>query len=127
MKNENLLKLIVEEIQTMNEANLIELNNIYCESINAMDNIIYSNDEEFFELLDWSGLRVAQSVFYGDYNYSHDWVTFDGYGNLKTYHYFTYDELVELPMTMAEYISENYNEFEHLFSINIDTLVNLEQ
>ena len=120
--NEALTNLILAEINEMNESNLIDLNNTYCDSCNIPDNHIYNNDEEFFEMLDWSGLRVAQAVFYGNYNYSHAWVTFDGYGNLQSYHYFTTEELVELPKVMAEYIAENYNDFQHLFSSEVDQL-----
>jgi hypothetical protein len=120
--NEALTNLILAEIKEMNESNLIDLNNTYCDSINAPDSIIYNNDEEFFEMLNWSGLRVAQATFYGDYNYSHDWVTFDGYGNFKSYQYFSVESLVELPKVMAEYIADNYNDFQHLFSSEVDQL-----
>jgi hypothetical protein len=120
--NESLTNLILAEINDLNESDLILLNNLYCDSINAPDSIIYSNDQEFFDMLNWSGLRVAQAIFYGDYTYSNAWVTFDGYGNFKTYHYFTTEELVELPKVMAEYIADNYNEFESLFSSEVDKL-----
>ena len=124
MKHEALIQTIIDEINAMTEAELIELNNVYCDSANYPDKHIYNNDEEFFEMLGWSGLRVAQSVFYGDYNYSHAWVTFDGYGNLQSYHFFTTNELVDLVPTMAEYISDNFNDFEHLFSADIFNLIN---
>jgi hypothetical protein len=119
---ETLISLILAEINEMNETSLIELNNSYCESINAFDNIVYPNEEEFFETLNWSGLRVAQATFYGEYNYSHDWVTFDGYGNFKSYQYFSVESLFELPKVMAEYIADNYNDFQHLFSSEVDQL-----
>lgn len=120
---ETLIELILSEINDMNENDLVQLNNSYCDSINAPDSIIYSNDEEFFEMLNWSGLRVAQATFYGDYNYSHDWVTFDGYGNLQSYATITKDLLVDLPKTMAEYIAENYEDFSDLFSSDVDQLI----
>lgn len=120
---ETLTNLIFEEINDMTEQSLLTLNNFYCESINDMDSIVYSNDEEFFNLLLWDGMRVAQAVFYGDYNYSHNWVTFDGYGNFKSYQYFSINELVESPKVMAEYIADNYNEFESLFSSDVDQLI----
>lgn len=119
---ETLTNLIIAEINEMSESNLIDLNNTYCYSINAPDSIIYSNDEEFFNMLDWNGLRVAQATFYGYYNYSHNWVTFDGYGNFQSYEYFTIDQLIELPKVMAEYIVDNYNDFQHLFSSEVDKL-----
>lgn len=107
----NTITALTDIINNMNEAELVQLNNIYCESINDMDSIVYSNDEEFFELINFSGLRVAQATFYGDYNYSHNWVTFDGYGNFKSYAIFTTDCLIELVSVIAEYISDNQNDF----------------
>jgi hypothetical protein len=124
MNNEKLINLVLSEINEMSESNLIDLNNLYCESINAPDSIIYSNDEEFFEMLNWSGLRVVQATFYGNYNYSHNWVSFDGYGNFKSYQYIEVTDLVELPKVMAEYICEDYNSFSHLFSVEVDQLIN---
>ena len=120
MKQETLIETIIAEINAMTESELIELNNVYCDSASYPDNHIYNNDEDFFDMLGWSGLRVAQSVFYGDYNYSHAWVTFDGYGNLQSYHFFTVDKLVDFVPTMAEYIAENFNEFEQLFIFSSD-------
>jgi predicted ATPase len=71
-------------------------------------------------MLGWSGLRVAQAVFYGDYNYSHNWVTFNGYGNFQTYNFFTADNLIESVENMAITISENADDFEFLFDINLE-------
>jgi hypothetical protein len=120
----DLTQTIIDEIYSMNENELIELNNIYCESCNYPDSHIYSNDEEFFEMLNWSGLRVAQAVFYGDFNYSHEWITFNGYGNFETYEFFTTDNLIDIVETIGQYVSENYNDFSHLFSVEVDQLIN---
>lgn len=106
---------ILNAINSMNENELVELNNRYCDVMNYSDDTVFSNDEDFFNMFGWDGLTVAQKTFYGDYNYSHDWVTFDGYGNFKSYFCFTTDELCELPETMAEYIAEQFGEFEDLF------------
>jgi hypothetical protein len=119
---EALTNLIIAEINEMNENQLIELHNTYCDFCNYSDSHIYSNDEDFFENLGWSGLRVAQAVFYGDYNYSHNWVTFNGYGNFQTYNFFTADNLIESVKNMAEHIADNYNDFSHLFSSEVDQL-----
>lgn len=122
MKQETLIQTIIDEINAMTESELIELNNVYCDSCNMPDNHIYNNDEDFFSMLGWSGLRVAQSVFYGDYNYSHAWVTFDGYGNLQSYHFFTTEQLVDLVPTMAQYIADNSEEFQFLFNLDLESL-----
>ena len=112
-----LLNAINKADENFNSNQLLELNNTYCEAINNMDNQIFSNDDEFFEMFfpnAGDGLKVAQAVFYGDYNYSHDYVMFNGYGNLQSYDYISVKELCELPEVMAEYIAENFNEFSHL-------------
>lgn len=105
------MKAIIEIINNMSESELVQLNNVYCESINDMDSIVYSNDEEFFELINFSGLRVAQATFYGNYNYSHNWVTFDGYGNFKSYDRFETYCLADFVGTIAEYIADNQDDF----------------
>jgi hypothetical protein len=122
MKNKALIETIIEEINGFNENELIDLNNAYCDHINSMDNYIYSNDEDFFNFLDWNGLRVAQAIFYGDYNYSHDYVTFDGYGNFQTYGIINKDKLADCVETMAEYIADNCEDFQYLFNIDLESL-----
>jgi hypothetical protein len=119
---------IIELINNMTQSELVELNNTYAQSCNMYDSEIFSNDEEFFSMFypnAGDGLKVAQAVFYGDYNYSHDWVAFNGYGNLQSYGYITTDELCELVPTIAEYIEENPNDFSSL--INIDELQETEE
>ena len=108
---------IINIINKMTTDQLIELNNRYCQSI-CSEGEIYENDEEFFNLFfpnAGDGLRVAQAVFYGDYNYSHNYVKFNGYGNLESLDYFEVNDLCELVSTMAEYIAENFEEFNDLF------------
>lgn len=120
-------KAIIEAIHKMDELELVELNNLYALEIqNNPDGEVFANDEEFFNMLGWDGLRVAQAIHFGDYNYSHEWVTFDGYANFKSYSFFRVDDLCELVETIAESITENYNIFAHLFSKEIDELINNE-
>ena len=115
---------IINQIEKLNESELIDLNNTYCQSINNTDSEIFENDEEFFAIFypnAGDGLEVAQRVFYGNYNYSHKYVTFNGYGNLESFDYMDTDKLYECVTTMAEYIIENENEFSHLldfFEVN---------
>ena len=107
---------IIETINAMDASELIQLNNEYCMSINAPDSEIYTNDEEFFiTFFSDSPMRLAQAICYGDYHYYHEFVRFNGYGNLETFQNMTTDQLCELVPTMAEYIAENFYEFEYLF------------
>jgi hypothetical protein len=116
-KNINKMKTskILKAIKEMNKSELIELNNLYSQIIGSNDEVYY-NDEEFFKIFFQNGLEVARSIFYGEYNYGHEYVKFNGYGNLESFDYFDIDDLCELPYEMAEYISENFNDFKHLFN-----------
>ena len=42
--------------------------------------------------------------------------TIETYGNLQSYYHFNIDELIEYPETIADYITENFEEFEDLFN-----------
>jgi hypothetical protein len=110
-------KQILDAIYSANTSQLIDINNTYCQSCNMYDDEIYNNDEEFFEMFypnAGDGLKVAQAVFYGNYNYSHNYVRFNGYGNLESMEYISADNLCEWVDTMAEYIADNFNEFSHI-------------
>ena len=114
--NEIIVSNIIDSINAMDASELIQLNNEYCMSINAPDSEIYTNDEDFFiTFFSDSPMRLAQAICYGDYHYYNEYVRFNGYGNLETFQNMTTDQLCELVPTMAEYIAENFYEFEYLF------------
>lgn len=103
---------IIDIINDMNEADLIQLNNEYCEAINDNDGQIYDNDEHFFATYFGNDtIGAVRAVSYGSYNYSHNYVKFNGYGNLESFSYFTADDLCENVETMAEYIADNLHDF----------------
>lgn len=115
--NANRIKQIVDAINNMTESELINLNNTYCQCCN-IDSEVYGNDEDFFATFfpnAGDGLKVAQAVHFGNYNYSHDWVRFNGYGNLESIATFGLDDLCESVQVIAEYVSENESEFSDLF------------
>ena len=112
-----LLNAINKADENFNSNELVELNNAYCYHCNSSDNEIYSNDEEFFETFfpnTGDGLRVAQAVHFGNYKYNHNWVQFNGYGNLDSYDYITVKDLCEFPETIVDYILEDVSDFENL-------------
>lgn len=115
----NKLTSIIEQINNMTASELIDLNNTYCQSANYSDSEIFSNDDDFFTTFFGNDvLRAVQATQFGDYNYSHDYVTFNGYGNLDSFDRMTADNLCELVPTMAEYILENEDDFSHLFDFS---------
>lgn len=111
MKQEQILNLILE----MDSEQILQLNNLFCEHANYHDDYIYLNDEDFFETWGASGYEVARSTFYGDYNFSHDYVKFNGYGNLESMSYLDKDSFPDSAENIAEYISENFEDFEDFF------------
>lgn len=76
----------------------------------------YENDEHFFEEFfshDLEGL--VQRVCYGEYRFTDEWVTFDGYGNFKTMTDYEYRELLgdsaeEIMTGYAELVEDGYLE-----------------
>lgn len=103
---------IIDIINDMNEGELVQLNNEYCQSANYTDNEIFDNDEDFFStFFENDTIGAVRAVSYGNYNYSHNYVKFNGYGNLESFSYFTADDLCENVETMAEYIADNLHEF----------------
>jgi hypothetical protein len=109
---------IFDAIMVMDENELIQLNNLYCQSTNCFDNEIFGNDDDFMETFFGRGtapMRLAQAIYYGDYHYYHEYVRFNGYGNLETFQNMTVNELCENVNTISEYVLENINEFYPLF------------
>jgi len=109
-------KKIVKLINEMAQDELIQLNNTYCQNISSEDEV-FENDEEFFDTYFENKTHEAlRAAHFGDYNWSHNYVKFNGYGNLESFDYFEVSDLCELPQTMAEYIEENFSDFEFLFN-----------
>ena len=106
------MNTIREFLDTLNDSELVQIQNLYCDSAGYPDDQIYALDDEFFELCGFSGMKVAQAIFYGDFNYSHDWVSFDGYGNFKTAN--SPSQLMDFE-GITEWIAENPSDFEGCF------------
>lgn len=118
MKTAEFINAITEAINVMDSSELVQLNNRYCEVANYLDNVIYDNESEFFSLFR-DVEHFAQCVS-DKYEYGHNYVTFDGYGNLESFNRMSVNELVDLPTTMAEYIAENWEDFSDLFTLDIE-------
>lgn len=109
-------KEIIEAIENMSANELVNLNNLYCQEFGYDDNEIFDNDEEFFNMFfEGKPMEVARATFYGNYNFSHDFVKFNGYGNLESIQYMSTDMLVDSIEVMAQSIEENFEAFEDLF------------
>lgn len=103
---------------------LMLVNNQFCENNNYNDDLIYYNNQEFFEMFysgDNGAFKAVQNSYYGNYNYSHDFVRFDGYGNLESLEHIETDDLVDSLENIINDIIENYESYS-----NIDILADLE-
>lgn len=117
MKAIDVINGIKEQIENMTEGQLVELNNRYCEEFGYHDNEIFVNDEEFYDTFYLNKpMELARACFYGDYNFRHEYITFNGYGNLETFDTMTVDHLVDSLETMAEQIDERFEEFSDLIN-----------
>lgn len=76
---------IKEQIEQLSDSDLLQVWQLVCDLFNYHDDHIYNNDEEFFnEIWNPKPIEVARSCTYGDYHYNHNYVRFDGYGNLES-------------------------------------------
>ena len=104
---------IKNAIEQMNSSEIMDLNNRLCDELNYHDHVIYSNDDEFLEMFDKTSL--VQRVCYGDYNYTHDFVWFDGYGNFQSDNFLTTDNLPDLLDNIVNEIYNDFNNYSNLF------------
>ena len=75
---------IVDYINDMNEAEMVELHNSYCDAANCMDGYIYST-EELNEVLEGrTPVDILQRAFYGRFNPNDAFFWFNGYANLES-------------------------------------------
>lgn len=119
-KEEKFLQAIIEEINCFDSDQLVQLNNTYCDEQNYPDDEIYSNDANFFSEHFSDTMEAVRAVSYGDYNYTHDWVVLNGYGNLVSMDSVGTDDLCESVDIIAEHVAENFSSYDHLFDIDED-------
>lgn len=72
------------------EIDVIVLYNEMLQDYNDFDSMVYSNDELDELLNGYTPDEIVRMIFYGDYNYSDNYVYFNGYGNLETFNCVTF-------------------------------------
>lgn len=65
-------------------------------------------------------MEAVRAVSYGDYNYTHNYVKYNGYGNLVTMDNVGEDDLCESIDTIAEDVADNFHNYDHLFDLDED-------
>lgn len=91
-------KTFLKDIKTFNTVNyknfgdmvynLMDLYNEYTSDTNQHD-IVWSNNEDNLELMliGLDSLDIVNRMHYGHYRKEDAFITYDGYGNIKTFHY----------------------------------------
>ena len=76
---------VLELIENWGDSEWLTAYNTYCDSMNYMDDFIYNFDDDFFDThFNNQPMEAAKRASFGNINWSHDYITFDGYGNLKS-------------------------------------------
>ncbi len=77
---------ISDYVDSLDNAELVNLWNEYCRDCNYNDDEIYENDEDFFNIYFESDImKAVRAISFGEYNYSDKYVKFNGYANLETF------------------------------------------
>src|SRR5690606_29144615 len=89
-----------EILEKVEDADKLTLHNEYCENTSRHDDMIYCFDEDFFNTyFDGRPMEAARAMAFGNVNWSDEYITFDGYGNLESINdiddYIDLDEIIE--------------------------------
>ena len=84
--NSFLTDKLKEAFKEINDEELIELWNEYCRESKSEDEIYHNDDNVLEDLFSEIG-ECVRAIFYGDYNYSHKYMQFNGYANLESFDY----------------------------------------
>ena len=77
---------VLEYLNELCNHELVSIYNEYCQSINDCDSEIHHNEDDFFEtFFEGRVIEAVRAISYGDYNYNHNFVMFDGNANLKSF------------------------------------------
>ena len=81
---------------------------------------VYDNDDESINMMFADSHEALRAAFYGDYNHSHAYFTFNGYGNLQSFEYLDSDSSPIDIEELAQWIVDNdlFNEY----NIEVTTL-----
>lgn len=110
------LQHVIDELNQFATSDLIEIYNEYAEQ-NSYERI-YDNDDLILDDMFTSNYDAIRAAFYGDYNPSHAYFTFNGYANLQSFEYLDSEHC---PIDIEELAQWLINE-EKLVDYDIDVI-----
>ena len=111
------LQQVIEQLK-QDDSTLLQAYSGYA-SNNGYDSV-YDNDELILDDMFTSHYDAIRSAFYGDYNPSHAYFTFNGYGNLQSFEYLISDNSPIDIEELAQWIVDN--ELFNDYDIEVTTL-----
>jgi len=117
MNNERFIDKIKDELDSMNDTDLVRINNAYAREMGGTE--IHQNNEDFFKTHYGNNLTELISLVKNNYyRINQDWVIVDMYGDLETFDSFNIRRYASDTSDLAVFVSENFNEFSDLFDFD---------
>lgn len=111
--NDKLIEIFKECWENCTSDTKVGIHNIYARE-KCPDDEIFLNDEDFFNTyFEGKPFEAVRSAYFGHYEYSHNYVWFNGYANLDSSDYIE-DMPIESTETLAEWFIENYDELDYI-------------
>lgn len=102
------MQINLELLKNLSDSEKITLWNEYQREISSND-LIYENEESFFEEYFSSAIEAVKAVHFGSYNYNDTYVSFDGYDNLNSFD--NVDDEITFS-ELAEWLQENPDNYQ---------------
>lgn len=102
---------VIEQLK-QDDSSLLQVYSEYA-SNNGYDSV-YDNDDDSINMVFADSHDALRAAFYGDYNPSHAYFTFNGYGNLQSFEYLDSDNCPIDIEELAQWIvgNELYNDYD---------------
>jgi len=103
---------IMEVLDTLSDDEIINLYNEFLSS--NSDEQYFINDDDFLNEYFSEPAEAVRAAIFGNYNYNDEYVTFDGYANLKSCNGYDIRKEAEHNKDFKLWLFDNYNEVDDL-------------
>lgn len=119
------LSQVIEQLKQDNST-LLQAYSEYA-SVNGYESV-YDNDDDSINMMFSDSHDAIRAAFYGDYNPSHAYFTFNGYGNLQSFEYLDCDNSPIDLEELAQWIINNdlFNDYDIEVTTLDDMLASIE-